>query len=125
MKKQTVILGAILGVLAIILGAFGAHGLKNVLSVAQIASFETGVRYQMYHGLFLLFVGSINGISEKTEKTIRYLTFFGVVLFSGSIYLLSLNSAVFSPIGLLTPIGGVLLILAWSVLIVAFLKKKS
>ena len=56
MRKKILITGAILGCLAVILGAFGAHGLKNILSVDQINSFETGIRYQMYHALLLLFV---------------------------------------------------------------------
>jgi uncharacterized membrane protein YgdD (TMEM256/DUF423 family) len=125
MKKKMLLLGAIFGISAIILGAFGAHALKKILSTEQLITFETGVRYQMYHALFLLFVGTISGLSQKVEKIIYYLTLFGIILFSGSIYLLATNPAVFRVIGILTPIGGVLLILAWSVFLLAVLKKKS
>jgi uncharacterized membrane protein YgdD (TMEM256/DUF423 family) len=125
MDKKIISTAAIFGILAIILGAFGAHALKNVLSVAQLSTFETGVRYQMYHALFLLFIGTITGLSQKNKKIIYYLTFFGVILFSGSIYLLATNGVDFKVIGFLTPIGGVLLILAWSVFLIGVLKKKS
>ena len=128
MKTKILATAAILGMVAIILGAFGAHALKKVLTIEQLATFETGVRYQMYHALFLLFIGLINELSEKTKKTIYYLVVSGVVLFSGSIYLLATNDLTtfdFKTIGFVTPIGGLLLILAWSVLFVRILNKKS
>ena len=90
--------------------------------------FRSGVRYQMYHALFLLFLGLNSHLSDKTKKTILGLTISGVIFFSGSIYLLatdSLNAFNFKVIGFITPIGGLLLILAWSILMVHFLKKKS
>ena len=65
MDKRILLVAAILGVTAIILGAFGAHGLKKVLSVEQLATFEVGVRYQMYHALFLLFIGTFTFLGEK------------------------------------------------------------
>lgn len=127
MDKKIISTGAILGMIAIILGAFGAHALKKVLSIEQLATFETGVRYQMYHALFLLFVGLLGMISEKTKKTIYSLVLSGVFLFSGSIYLLATNDLTsfdFKVIGFVTPIGGLLLILAWGILLLNLTKKK-
>lgn len=128
MDKKIISTGAIFGMLAIILGAFGAHALKKVLSLEELSTFETGVKYQMYHALFLVLIGTINELSQKAKKTIYYLVVFGVIFFSGSIYLLATNSLTafdFKIIGFITPVGGLLLILAWSVLFVNFLKKKS
>lgn len=128
MDKKILSTGIILGMIAIILGAFGAHALKKVLTIDQLATFETGVRYQMYHGLFLLFIGLMNDISQKTKKTIYFLVLFGVLLFSGSIYLLATNNLTsfdFKSLGFLTPIGGVLLIAAWGVLLITVLNKRA
>ena len=128
MKRKLIITAAILGIIAIILGAFGAHALKKVLSIEQLATFETGVRYQMYHALFLLFIGLLDNVTEKRKKTIFLLVVFGVILFSGSIYLLATNDLTafdFKTIGFLTPIGGLLLIIAWGVLLASSLNKKA
>jgi uncharacterized membrane protein YgdD (TMEM256/DUF423 family) len=127
MDKKIISTGAILGMIAIILGAFGAHALKKVLSMEELSTFETGVRYQIYHALFLLFIGMINELSQKTKKIIYNLVVFGVLLFSGSIYVLATNSLTsfdFKTIGFITPIGGLLLILAWGVLLFHTLMKK-
>ena len=113
--------------IAIILGAFGAHALKKVLSLEQLATFETGVKYQMYHALFLLFIG-LSNLSDKVKKIIYFLVVFGVIFFSGSIYLLATNhltSFDFKVIGFITPIGGLLLILAWAFLSINLMSKKS
>ena len=127
MDKKIISTGAIFGMLAIILGAFGAHALKKVLSIEELVTFETGVKYQMYHALFLLFIG-LSSISQKTKKTIYYLVVFGVIFFSGSIYLLATNGHFFSfdfkTIGFITPIGGLLLIIAWGILLINLLKEK-
>ena len=128
MDKKIFGTAAFFGMTAIIFGAFGAHALKEVLTVDQLMTFETGVKYQMYHALFLLFLGINHHLSHKTKKTILILTIVGVIFFSGSIYLLatdSLNSFNFKVIGFVTPIGGLLLIVAWSILMVHFLKKKA
>jgi uncharacterized membrane protein YgdD (TMEM256/DUF423 family) len=127
MNNKILSTAAFFGMTSIILGAFGAHALKQVLSVEQLATFETGVKYQMYHALFLLFLGLNTHLSIKVKKTILGLTLLGVIFFSGSIYLLatdSLNDFNFKVIGFVTPIGGLLLIIAWSILMVQFLKKK-
>lgn len=128
MDKKIISTAAILGAIAIILGAFGAHALKKVLDLEQLSTFETGVKYQMYHALFLLFVGTSQMVTEKAKKAIYYLVVTGVVFFSGSIYLLATNSLTnfdFKVIGFVTPIGGFLLIVAWFWLFFDFFKKKS
>ena len=128
MDKKIISTGAIFGMLAIILGAFGAHALKKVLSLEQLSTFETGVRYQMYQALFLLFIGIMTDLSQKTKKIIYNLVLFGVILFSGSIYLLATNTLTsfdFKAIGFVTPIGGLLLILAWGLLFLNIIKKKQ
>ncbi|WP_166922685.1 DUF423 domain-containing protein [Flavobacterium poyangense] len=128
MKRKIVLTGAFLGMVAIILGAFGAHLLKKWLSVEQLNTFEVGVRYQMYHAFFLFFLSTRKEIAEKTLKTIYSLAVAGVLLFSGSIYLLvTKDYTIFDSkiIVFATPVGGFLLILAWLVLFVTILKKKS
>ena len=127
MDRKIISTGAVLGMIAIILGAFGAHALKKVLSIEELSTFETGVRYQMYHALFLILIGMINELSQKAKKIIYTLVVFGVLLFSGSIYVLATNSLTsfdFKTIGFITPIGGLLLILAWGVLLFHTLMKK-
>lgn len=128
MDRKIILTAAILGFITIILGAFGAHALKAVLTIDQLSTFETGIKYQMYHVLFLLFVGTNQAITEKAKKTIFYLVVIGVILFSGSIYLLSTSTIThinISSIGFITPIGGLLLIVAWFWLFIDFFKKKS
>ena len=119
MERKITSVAALMGMIAIILGAFGAHALKKQLSVEQLGSFETGVKYQMYHALFLLFLGLNTFLNEKVKKTVFQLVIFGVFFFSGSIYLLTTKAITgvdFKFFGFVTPIGGVLLIMAWSVL---------
>ena len=125
MNKTILITASILGVLSIIFGAFGAHALKALIGVESLQTFETGVRYQMYHALFLLFVGNTDLIRTKNKKIIFYLTVIGVLFFSGSIYGLATNTLTsfnFKIIGFVTPIGGLLLISAWVFVFVDFLK---
>ena len=119
MERKITSVAALIGITAIILGAFGAHALKKQLSVEQLGSFETGVKYQMYHALFLLFLGMNTFLNEKVKKTVFQLVIFGVFFFSGSIYLLTTKAITgvdFKFIGIVTPIGGVLLMMAWSFL---------
>jgi uncharacterized membrane protein YgdD (TMEM256/DUF423 family) len=128
MSRTILLSAALLGVISIVLGAFGAHGLKALIPVESVQTFETGVRYQMYHALFLLFVGSTQFVSEKTKRIVFYLVMLGVVFFSGSIYGLATNNLSgfdFKTIGFVTPIGGLLLILGWGVLFIDFLKKQK
>jgi len=127
MKKNILITAALLGLTAIVLGAFAAHGLKSLISESSIATFETGVRFQMYHALFLLFIGQTTVLSAKSQKLIFLLTLIGVVCFSGSIYLLATNELTafdFKRIALVTPLGGTLLIAAWASMLVGIVKTK-
>lgn len=128
MDRRIIITAVLFGIIAIILGAFGAHALKKLISPEAIVTFEVGVRYQMYHALFLLFLATNSKIQEKTKKGIFILTIFGVIFFSGSIYFLATNDLTsfdFKRIGLITPIGGLLLIVAWGWLLIDLLKNKK
>ena len=127
MEKKITSFAALMGMTAIILGAFGAHALKKQLSVDELSGFEIGVKYQMYHALFLLFLGINTLLTEKAKNIVFKLVIFGVVFFSGSIYLLTTKAITgidFKLIGIITPIGGVLLIAAWSILFWNILKAK-
>lgn len=128
MEKKIIITALILGMISIILGAFGAHALKKVLQPEQLTSFETGVRYQMYHALFLLFIATTNMIALKEKAVVFYLVLVGVILFSGSIYLLStstISGLKLRFLGPVTPLGGLLLIGSWAYLIYALLLKNN
>lgn len=127
MDKKILLAAAILGITAIILGAFGAHALKKLLTETQLQSFEVGVRYQMYHALFLLVIGAFTFLNEKERLVIFWLTIVGVLFFSGSIYLLATNGITNLKtkfLGPITPIGGLLLISVWSYLFYAIFSKK-
>jgi uncharacterized membrane protein YgdD (TMEM256/DUF423 family) len=128
MNKKILISASFLGFTAIILGAFAAHGLKELIPLESIQSFETGVRYQMYHALFLLFVGNTSVVSAKNKRVIFYLVVVGWLFFSGSIYGLATNLLTnfdFKVIGFVTPIGGLCFIFAWVLLFIDFLKMKG
>jgi len=128
MNKKILISGSILGLLAIILGAFAAHGLENSITNDAMETFQTGVRYQMYHAIVLLFVGTTQYITNTTKKKLYYLILIGVILFSGSIYGLATNelsSFNFKTIGFVTPIGGLFLIISWLLMLIDFIKIKS
>jgi len=129
MNKKILISASFLGFTAIILGAFAAHGLKELIPLESIQIFETGVRYQMYHALFLLFVGSTSVVSAQSKKlAIFYFVLVGWLFFSGSIYGLATNLLTnfdFKVIGFVTPIGGLCFIFSWVFLFVDFLKMKG
>ncbi|MFL9835762.1 DUF423 domain-containing protein [Chryseobacterium terrae] len=127
MKTITLVFGAIYGMLSVILGAFGAHALKKILSVERLESFETGVRYQMYAAFFLLIAGYILKFDTSSQKWISILMIAGTMLFSFSIYFLSLQDylgANLKFLGPITPLGGLFMILAWLMLIFYFVKNK-
>jgi len=105
-------IGSVSAVLAVALGAFGAHGLKNSLPPEMLATFEVGVRYQMYHALALLAVGWAHARwPGKVVTASGWLFLAGTVLFSGSLYLLSLSGIRW--LGAITPIGGVAFLAGW------------
>lgn len=114
MSQQVfIITGALFGMLAVVFGAFGAHALKKILSKDQLKSFETGVKYQMYHAIVLLVLGS----SSEFSMPVMYWCFtLGVILFSFSIYGLVLSDAKGKKLrflGPITPIGGLLFVVGW------------
>jgi uncharacterized membrane protein YgdD (TMEM256/DUF423 family) len=116
MNKKIILTGLLLGLISIILGAFGAHALKKVLTVDQLSSFETGVKYMMYHALFLLFVATNQLLESKQKKIVSILVLFGILFFSFSIFLLTTTAITginFKFLGPITPFGGLLLIVAW------------
>lgn len=127
MKTITLIFGAAYGMLSVILGAFGAHALKKILSVERLESFETGVRYQMYAAFFLLIAGYILKFDTSSQKWISILMIAGTMLFSFSIYGLSLQDYLgvnLKFLGPITPVGGLFMILSWGMLIFYFVKNK-
>ena len=116
--------GSLFGALAIILGAFGAHALKKILNAEQLKSFETGVKYQMYHAIVLLIIGFSIDESTSNYAAIVWCFIAGIILFSFSIYLLVISSArdkKLKFLGPITPIGGLLLIAGWLLLFNNFL----
>ena len=124
--KNIAIAATVFGFLAVLFGAFGAHGLKQIVTVAQQRSFETAVRYQMYHGLALLFLSLNTSIAPKKLKVLYRCFFLGTLLFSGSIYLLVLDDILgisMSFLGPITPIGGSLLLVGWGLLFWQLLKQ--
>ena len=114
---------ALLGFCAVAFGAFGAHALKEKLGVDALKTFETGVRYQMYHVIVLLFVNTYDGFSLKTKKTISLLFFIGILLFSGSLYAITAGNISAKSIWFVTPLGGVFLLSGWLTLLFRFLKR--
>lgn len=127
MNRKLIITGIVLLIIAIILGAFGAHGLKKIVSEDAIKTFEVGVRYQFYAAFGLLILG-MNTDKFNVNWNIFYnLLFIGVLFFSGSIYLLVINDYVpisKKIIGPITPVGGLLQISSWVYLLFSFLKKQ-
>ena len=119
MTQFTLLFAGILGGLAVIFGAFGAHALKKVLSEEQLKSFETGVKYQMYHAIVLLIIGFNFKLDTASEKYMVYSFMAGILLFSFSIYGLVISSAKNKKLkflGPITPLGGLFLIIGWILL---------
>ncbi|WP_286175005.1 DUF423 domain-containing protein [Cytophaga sp. FL35] len=114
------IFGAFFGLLAVIFGAFGAHALKKIFTEDQLKSFETGVKYQMYHALVLLMVGFNFNLDNGHQAAMVYCFIIGVVLFSFSIYGLTFSGAKgkkWKFLGPITPLGGLLLVAGWALLL--------
>ena len=125
MKNKLISIAALLAFLAVALGAFGAHTLNELLTTEKLNSFETGVRYQFYHSLALLIIG-LNANKLNATALIGKFMLIGIVFFSFSIYLLSLQELIginLSLLGPITPIGGLLLMISWLILIFKNYKK--
>ena len=125
MNNKLISIAALLAFLAVTLGAFGAHTLNELLTTEKLNSFETGVRYQFYHSLALLIIG-LNANKLNATTLIGKFMLIGIVFFSFSIYLLSLQELIginLSILGPITPIGGLLLMISWLILIFKNYKK--
>jgi uncharacterized membrane protein YgdD (TMEM256/DUF423 family) len=122
MNKFALLSGSILGFLTVAIGAFGAHGLKNILeSNNRIVTFETAVLYQAIHALALLLVGLLaSKLDSSLLSYAAYAFVFGTMVFSGSLYTLSITNITF--FGAITPIGGLFFLIGWFMLFLAILK---
>ena len=119
--KLHLIIGAFFCLTTVILGAFGAHALKDILNDYGQSIYEKAVLYQLFHGIGILIVSILNGfISELNFSIVVYCFAIGILLFSGSLYILAISKARW--IGIITPIGGLFFILGWSVLILKLFK---
>ncbi len=123
--KRNLSITAALGVITIILGAFGAHMLKERLSIDNLQSFETAVRYQMYHVIVLLFVNTHADFSMKVKNSVSLFFFIGILLFSGSIYLITIAEIPAKSIWFITPLGGVSFIVGWALMFRSFVRKNK
>ncbi|HTN47066.1 MAG TPA: DUF423 domain-containing protein [Flavipsychrobacter sp.] len=130
MNKTGIIAGILFAGTGVILGAFGAHALKQVLDIMQLSVFETGVRYQMYHSFALILAGILYRFYPGKPLSLAASFFMiGILLFSGSLYMmtvLKINGQVgLGGLGILTPIGGVFFILGWLMMLWGVLKKEN
>ena len=128
MHKIFLILGTVLSGLAVALGAFGAHGLKKLVAPETVATYQTGVQYQMYHALALIVVGILTERTANSFLNYSGLLFLGgVVFFSGSLYMIvsmqAMNKTIPAYIGILTPVGGLLFIIGWILLLLGIIRK--
>lgn len=127
MSRRILLTASLFGAIAVIFGAFGAHSLKNVLSSGSLEIWAKGVEYQFYHTFALLFLANYAAEGHPVKWAYRFFTL-GIVLFSGSLYLLAtrsiLNIGFVNFIGPVTPIGGLCFILGWAMLFFTVLKRK-
>ncbi|MDO9615022.1 MAG: DUF423 domain-containing protein [Bacteroidota bacterium] len=123
MKNRTILLaGAVFMALGVLCGAFGAHALKASLSPEMLAVYKTGVEYQFYHALGLLLIGLIGfHFESKWLNWSGILLIFGIIIFSGSLYALSISGI--KVLGAITPIGGLAFVAGWICLAVGVLKR--
>ena len=129
-RRKYLILAAIFGMVAVILGAFGAHGLTGKIPDASLESYRTGVSYQMYHTFAILIAAILYQLwQNKLLLTAAFLFTFGIFLFSGSIYMLSTGALWMgskpSFLGPVTPLGGLCFIAGWACLLAGILKSKQ
>ncbi|MBS2212354.1 DUF423 domain-containing protein [Carboxylicivirga mesophila] len=125
MKQIVLVFGSIYGALSVTLGALGAHALKKVLTESQLQSFEVGVKYQMYHAIVLLVIGFFFTFETRLQQMMGWSFISGTFLFSFSIYFLSLSSLIgasLKVLGPVTPLGGLLMILGWCLLLIQIVR---
>jgi uncharacterized membrane protein YgdD (TMEM256/DUF423 family) len=123
--QKTLLLGALCALTGVAFGAFGAHGLKAIISPEMLVVYQTGVTYQMWHALGLILVALLQQQSPtaKLLTSAAYLMFAGIVLFSGSLYALAILDI--KALGMITPFGGVCFLIAWLLVAVYAVKKKT
>lgn len=116
-------LGALFGFLGVVLGAFGAHGLQNIVEAKQLAVWHTGVQYQIYHSLALLSASllAVSLVNPRIARWAGWAFVLGILLFSGSLYAIVLLGV--KTLGLITPIGGLFFLIGWLLLLLAAIKK--
>ena len=118
MERTFILISALAGFIGVALGAFGAHGLKGRLSPDMLAVFDTAVRYQLVHAVALLATASLmDRLSGWLITTAGWMFFAGIVLFSGSLYLLALTGV--TVLGAITPLGGLAFLVGWACLAIA------
>ncbi|CAN5281893.1 DUF423 domain-containing protein [soil metagenome] len=128
MKKQIVITASVFGALAVVCGAFGAHSLQASLSAKNLEVWHTAVQYQFYHVFALLFLSALAGAKNRLVSASYYFFTFGIIMFSGSLYLLACREVLgwggMKIIGPVTPLGGLLFIIGWLTMGLAAFKNK-
>lgn len=124
MKNKNLGIASLLGMLAVVLGAFGAHSLEGKIEPSLIKVFETAVKYQIFHVIVLLFVNMYPPFTEKLRNRISLLFFIGILFFSGSLYLISALGMNPKHIWFVTPLGGLFLVLGWLKLSISFFRGK-
>jgi uncharacterized membrane protein YgdD (TMEM256/DUF423 family) len=122
MSRHLIVIAGIFGLLAVVIGAFGAHGLKNRLAPDLMSAYQTGVQYHFYHALALLACGILmrTGIDNSAMRISGYAFIAGIILFSGSLYVLAVTGLRW--LGAITPLGGVAFIAGWLFLILGVLR---
>lgn len=121
LAKKSLVLGSALLALAVLIGAFGAHGLKNLVEPEKLVTFETGVRYHFYHAFGILILGVLQQLFQNVRLNLSLYSFFvGILLFSFNCYLYVITGI--KTFAMIVPVGGLLYVLGWIVLSVKMLK---
>lgn len=124
MSRQFFLMASVMGFLAVGLGAFAAHGLETMISPRMLEVFQTGVQYQMFHVVALFVVGLLFRLNQEYSALLKwsgYLFTIGIILFSGSLYILSITGI--NRLGMITPLGGVAFLVAWALLFFSIYKQ--
>jgi uncharacterized membrane protein YgdD (TMEM256/DUF423 family) len=128
-QKKFILTGLILIITGIILGAFGAHGLKGKVSIEKLTAYETGVRYQLFNGVGMLALASASTLFRFSIKPSFWFILIGVLLFSGSIYGMTVQELMQTPVskffGPITPLGGLSMIIGWFLIFIQAMRQKS
>ena len=128
-QKNFILTGLMLIITGIILGAFGAHGLKGKVSIEKLTAYETGVRYQLFNGVGMLALAGASSLFRFSIKPSFWLILLGVLLFSGSIYMMTLQELMQTPVskilGPITPLGGLSMIVGWFLIFIQAMRQKS